>query len=172
MVAPIIFLLDRSGSMETCWDDVLGGFNAFVKEQSQCDYLTLIQFDHEYTMSYSDRKICSVEPLTRETYIPRGTTALLDSIGKMIKETPGGPKTVVIFTDGLENASKNFTKAHVKDLIEQKTNEGWTFIYMGANQDAYAEAGAIGIAPRNTMEYDPRRTPEAFATLSSVVSQC
>jgi hypothetical protein len=76
----------------------------------------------------------------------------------------------VILTDGQENSSHNFTKSHIKDLIEQKTKDGWTFAYLGANQDAFAEAGSIGIAPGCTMNYDTNRTPDAMRVLSAAMS--
>jgi hypothetical protein len=167
-----VFLLDRSGSMESCWDDTIGGFNAFVNEQkADGGTLTLIQFDHEFLESYTAKPIGDVEPLTRETFKPRGSTALLDAIGKTIKEGKGGANpTVIILTDGQENSSHKFTKSHIKDLIEQKTKDGWTFVYLGANQDAFAEAGSMGIAPSATMNYDVNRTPDAFRQLSQALS--
>jgi len=165
----VTFLLDCSGSMESCWDDVLGGFNAFVKDQDPGASLTLIQFDHEYTVTYENTKMSDVRPLTRETYKPRGSTALLDAIGKTLKMSDE-PKVVVIFTDGLENASRTYTKAHIRDLVEERQRRGWTFVYMGANQDAFAEAGSMGIAATHTMNYDVARTPEAMHRLSQTVS--
>jgi len=167
-----VFLLDRSGSMESCWDDTIGGFNAFVNEQkADGGTLTLIQFDHEYLESYTAKPIGEVEPLTRETFTPRGSTALLDAIGRVIKEGKEGvTPTVIILTDGQENASHKFTKSHIKDLIEQKTKDGWTFVYLGANQDAFAEASSIGIAPCATMNYDANRTPDALRHLSAALS--
>ena len=122
-MSSITFLLDRSGSMESCWDDVLGGFNAFIKDQDSNATMTLVQFDHEYTVPYENLKMSEVQPLTRETYKPRGSTALLDALG-----------------------------------------------YMGANQDAFAEAGSMGIAAGHTMNYDSSRTPEAMHRLSQTVS--
>lgn len=167
-----VFLLDVSGSMESCWDDTIGGFNSFLSDQKATGgRLTLVQFDHEYTVTCSRTPIKDVKPLTRETYKPRGSTALLDAIGTMIKDwTARAKPSVVILTDGLENSSKKFTKAHIKDLIEAKTKEGWTFAYLGANQDAFAEAGSIGIAPGCTMNYEGTRTPDAFTRLSAAVS--
>jgi hypothetical protein len=167
-----VFLLDVSGSMESCWDDTIGGFNSFVADQKATGgTLTLIQFDHEYRMTCERNEIDDVTPLTRETYKPRGSTALLDAIGRLIKEWKGTSNpSVVILTDGLENSSHKFTKAHIKDLIEAKTKEGWTFAYLGANQDAFAEAGSIGIAAGCTMNYDGNKTPEAFTRLSAAVS--
>jgi Mg-chelatase subunit ChlD len=168
----LIFLLDRSGSMQSCWDDTIGGFNAFVTDQAALGgKLTLIQFDHEIYKVYQDVELKSVEPLTRDTFMPRGSTALLDAIGTTIKEWSGDTPTLIILTDGQENASTKFTKAHVKDLVEQKQKDGWTVMYLGANQDAFAEAGAMGIAPATTMNYDARRTPDAFRTLSATCSQ-
>ena len=166
-----IFLLDRSGSMETCRDDTIGGFNAFVEDQKATGgTLTLIQFDHEYLKSYENVPITEVNPLTRETFQPRGSTALLDAIGRTIKECKVQNPTVIIMTDGLENSSHKYTKAHIKDLIDARQKDGWTFVYLGANQDAFAEAGSIGIAPAGTMNYDPRRTPEALTQLSQALS--
>lgn len=166
------FLLDCSGSMESCWDDTIGGFNSFLADQKASGgTLTLIQFDHEYQVTCERTKIDDVKPLTRETYKPRGSTALLDAIGRLIKEWNGSSNpSVVILTDGLENASRIFTKAHIKDLIEQKTKDGWTFAYLGANQDAFAEAGSIGISPQCTMNYDVTRTPDAMRVLSAAMS--
>jgi Mg-chelatase subunit ChlD len=167
-----VFLLDRSGSMESCWDDTIGGFNAFLNEQKATGgTLTLIQFDHEYQLTYERVKIEEVATMSRETYKPRGSTALLDAIGRLVKDWKGASNpSVVILTDGQENASHKFTKAHIKDLIEQKTKDGWTFAYLGANQDAFAEASSIGIAPGCTMNYDANRTPDAMRVLSAAMS--
>ena len=167
-----VFILDRSGSMESCRDDTIGGFNTFLNDQKTLGgTMTLVQFDHEYNEVYKKKDIKDVVPLTAATFQPRGSTALLDAIGKTIKNWDADTKpSVVILTDGQENASHVFTKVHIKDLIEQKTKEGWTFAYLGANQDAFAEAGSIGISPQCTTNYDARRTPEAFTRLSAAVS--
>lgn len=166
-----VVILDRSGSMETCRDDTIGGFNAFLREQqAEGGTLTLILFDHEYQVLYDRKPIRDVAPLTTETFVPRGSTALLDAIGKAIKTTQSNVPTVVILTDGQENSSHEYTKAHIKDLIDQKTRDGWTFVYLGANQDAFAEAGQLGIAPTATVNYDVRRTPDAFRALSAAMS--
>lgn len=172
-MASRVFLLDRSGSMESCLDDTIGGYNSLVREQAPFGgTMTLIQFDHEYQVTYENQPIGEVVPLTRETYSPRGSTALLDALGRAIKECKGGeaPPTFIILTDGYENASKTYTKAHIKDLIEERQKDGWQFVYLGANQDAFAEAGSIGIAPGCTMNFDVTRTPEAFTQLSAALS--
>ena len=167
-----IFLLDCSGSMDSCRDDTIGGFNAFLEDQKQHGgNITLVQFDHEFTVSYKDEPIEKVSPLDRDTFKPRGSTALYDAIGTTIKMFQKSKPTVAILTDGAENSSRTYTKAHVKDLIEQKTREGWSFVYLGANQDAFAEAGGIGISPRYTMNYETSNTNDGFHRLSQAVSQ-
>lgn len=169
-----LFNLDCSGSMSSCWDDAIGGFNSFVADQAaqQPDStLTLKQFDHEIRTTFENVPFKDVRPLTRETFVPRGSTALLDAIGETVKGgIPGEPATLIILTDGQENASRTYTKAHIKDLLEQKQKEGWTIIYLGANQDAFAEAGSMGIAAANTVNYDATRTPDAFRALSQTIS--
>ena len=172
MERSIIFLLDRSGSMESCRTDTIGGFNACLNDQKALGgKISLNLFDHEYTPVYSNINLSEAPLPTTETFQPRGMTALLDAIGLTIKNWSGSSNpTVIILTDGFENSSKTYTKAHIKDLIELKTKDGWTFVYLGANQDAFTEAGNIGIAPQCTMNYDVNRTPEAFGRLSQTLS--
>jgi len=165
-----IFLLDRSGSMNVCRDDTIGGFNSFIESQKPLGgTMTLYQFDHEIIVSYRAQKIEDVVPLTRETFVPRGGTALLDAIGEVIKKSSGTP-TVIILTDGHENSSKTYTKPHIKDLIEAKEKEGWIFMYIGANQDAFAESQSMGFQASRTLNYDVTDTPVAFASLSQALS--
>jgi Mg-chelatase subunit ChlD len=168
-----IFILDRSGSMASCWDDTIGGYNSFVESQKELGgTITLVQFDHDYTVLYTAKPITEVEPLTRQTFVPRGSTALLDAMGQAIKDykSPTAP-TVIVLTDGLENASKTYTKAHIKDLVEQKEKDGWVFMYLGANHDAFGEAESLGIAPGRTLNYDANNTPNAFTQLSAALSR-
>jgi hypothetical protein len=176
MAPPIFFLLDRSGSMENIRDDTIGGFNSFVSDQKALNpdaLMTLWQFDHEILKSFTNVPLRDVPMLTRETFQPRGATHLLDtigealSIGSPIEENP----IVVIFTDGEENGSSKFTKTALKEVIQKKTSDGWTFLYLGANQDSFAEAGALGIDTRTTLNYNTQDTPDVFRTLSAAVSQ-
>ena len=167
-----IFLLDRSGSMQSCWMDTIGGYNAFVTSQKPLGgTMSLILFDHEYQKVYENKPIEEVVDLTQETYTPRGSTALLDAMGQCIKECTVDKPTVIILTDGHENASTTYTNAHIKDLVDQKTKDGWTFVYLGANQDAFAEGAKLGVDPRCTLNFDVNNTPGLFATLSAAVSR-
>lgn len=171
MATDRIFILDRSGSMEECRADTIGGYNAFIDTQVPFGgTMTLVLFDHEYDVVYKGKPIAEVPKLTRETFVPRGNTGLFDAIGRTIKEASDDPKTVIILTDGQENSSRTYTKAHVKDLVEAKTKSGWAFVYLGANQDAFAEASGIGIGPAATMNYDVRKTPQAFRQLGAALS--
>jgi len=172
-----IFLLDRSGSMETIADDTIGGFNAFVKDQKEFGgTLSLYLFDHEIVCTYQHTDITQVPLMDNKTFQPRGSTALNDAIGNIIKsqaipEDPSITVKFVILTDGMENASTTYTSAHIKDLIDAQTKKGWDFMYLGANQDAFTVAETMGIARQNAMTFDVHNTPEAFRSLSATMSQ-
>ena len=179
MTTKIFIILDRSGSMSSCWDDTIGGFNTFVEKQKNMKddkaYISLYQFDHEYEVNYENRDIAKVEDLTKETFIPRGRTALLDAIGKTINNIPKKPENesyiVVIMTDGEENASINYSKTHINDLISNKKELGWEFIFIGANQDAIKEAATLGISVDSALNYDTKKTGAVFESLSAAIGR-
>jgi uncharacterized protein YegL len=174
----IFFILDRSGSMYGSVDDTLGGFNAFVDRQRDDNpdgTLSLILFNHTLKTVYSGRPVKEVEPLAMRDYSPHGQTALLDAIGVTIKTAEqrvveGRSVTVVILTDGQENSSRVYTKAHVNDLIAAKS-DSWTFVFLGANQDAISEARTIGIPECSAMTFDQGNTTQAFDGLSNAVGR-
>ena len=117
----VFCLIDRSGSMASCADDTIGGFNTFIKNQPSNTMISLSLFDHEIKHVYT--KVANdVEPLDHTTFVPRGSTALLDAIGKVIKSVPHGTvkPIIMILTDGLENSSRVYTKMHINDLITEK----------------------------------------------------
>lgn len=162
-MATRIFLLDRSGSMESVLDDTIGGFNSFVREQVPSGgTLTLYTFSDVCKCEYRDMPIDKVPVLTHESYVPHGNTALYDSMGIILKDYHGKQGTFVILTDGQENSSRKFTKSHVKDLIEMSKLD---VMYVGVDLDSATE---IGI--RNTVSYDSARTPELFKIVSESVS--
>ena len=175
----IFFILDRSGSMYGSVDDTLGGFNAFVDRQRTDNpdgTLSLILFNHALKTVYSGRPVKEVDPLTMRDYSPHGQTALLDAIGATIKTAErraatveGRSVMVVILTDGQENSSRTYTKAHVNDLIAAKAD--WTFVFLGANQDAISEARNIGIPECSAMTFDQGNTTQAFDGLSDAVGR-
>ena len=170
-MAHIIFLLDRSGSMDVCRDDTIEGYNMFVSSQKpNGGTMSLYLFDHELECVYDTIPIESVPELTRETFEPRGGTALLDAMGEILKKNTSQDTKMIILTDGEENSSGRYTNQHVKDLVEMRTKySNWSFVYLGANQDVVLNASRIGLSPCQTVGYDSQRTPELFRALSSSI---
>jgi Mg-chelatase subunit ChlD len=183
----IAVLLDRSGSMQAVKDETISGFNYFLKEQKAAGdnaSFTLVQFDSESTdVVHEARPVRDVPNLNGDTYQPRGSTPLLDALGETINSTgrtlaaipdTNRPDKVVfvVITDGEENASHKFTKSQVKEMIDHQTEKyNWQFIYLGANQDAFAEAGAVGIAMATAANFDADRMEMAFAGTSVNVAR-
>jgi uncharacterized protein with von Willebrand factor type A (vWA) domain len=161
-----VFLLDRSGSMESCCQDTIDGFNAFIETQKQFGgTMTLCLFDDRFETVYEKMPIEQVPVLTDDTFVPRGGTSLHDAMGQVLKMELSDDAMVIILTDGEENSSRTYTAAHIKDLVNLKS---WKFVYLGANQDAVLTASELGI--KTSLEYDVIRTPEVFRTLSETVS--
>ncbi len=161
----IAYILDRSGSMEPMQEPAVAAFNAFVKAQLDVPgnaRLTLIQFDDAYEVPIAARPVQDVPELTAATYIPRGMTALLDAIGRTVKDVDRrlsalpdtekpGKVILAIFTDGHENASREYTAKHISDLIRLYRDEkGWEFLFLAANQDAIASAGAMSMSAESS----------------------
>ena len=164
----IAFVLDRSGSMEVCRDAAIAGFNLFLDEQQRTEglaKLTLVLFDNEYLVPINALPVAEILALDHDTYVPRGSTALLDAIGRTIDDlgarlsaTPEldrpGQVIVAILTDGLENSSQTCTWKQIARVIKQQTEQyKWTFLFLGANQDAIATAAQMNIAAANASGY-------------------
>lgn len=168
----IIFLLDKSGSMYGSEKDTIGGFNSIIKEQKQDEVqakVTTILFDHEYEMLYKRKDLFDVDELTEKEYQVRGSTALLDAIGRTIitmQKEISGKVLFVITTDGRENSSVEFTKTQIKNLI---TNSNWEFLYLGADIDSYGEAAGIGINQERVANY--RKTADGINEMYNSVSK-
>lgn len=179
----LYFLLDRSGSMQSIREDTIGGFNAFMAEQRQhagdCR-VTLAQFDDRYEVVYTDRPIADVPGLDLQ---PRGTTALLDAIGRLVTDNGAQlaslpqdqrPGTVIvgIMTDGYENASREWTHPAIKSLVQQRTKTyNWEFLYMGADQDAIEVGASLGVQANRSMTYPRDASGPAMAATSAVVAR-
>lgn len=182
----IIFLLDRSGSMAGLESDTIGGFNSFVKAQSQMGetLLTTVLFDDRYEILHNGVNAANVV-LTKKEYYTRNSTALLDAVGKTIldvgyrlSKTEGyaRPHKVifVITTDGLENASREFTYDKVSKMISyQREMYHWEFIFMGANIDVAKESSKLGIDPNLSFSFEASTdgTDLMYQKVSSVVSE-
>ncbi len=162
----VSFLIDRSGSMRGLEDDVVGGFNDFVAEQREEEgecALTLVQFDSvdPQDVVFGELPLAEVPRLQRDRYQPRGGTPLLDAFGALIERAQARlgkldhdeDQIVVVFTDGHENASRKWTRATLFERIAELRKAGWAFVFLGSNQDSYAEAGRLGIDPGSVQDF-------------------
>lgn len=179
----IYFLLDRSGSMQSIREDTVGGFDAFIAEQrthpGECR-VTLAQFDDRYEVVYTDRSIQDVPSLDLQ---PRGMTALLDAIGRLVSDAgtrlaaldeSDRPGTVIvgIMTDGLENSSSEWTHQAIKALIEQQSQlYSWEFLYLGADQDAIEVGTGLGVPAARSMTYTRSSSRAAMASTAAMVGR-
>jgi len=183
----IACVIDRSGSMNSIRSDAIGGFNSFLKSQQEEPgeaRVTLVLFDHEYQVTYENTEINNVPPLDNSTYEPRGTTALLDAIGRTIddvgtrlgntaEENRPGQVIVAILTDGLENASRQYSRKQIFDKItHQREKYNWEFVFLAANQDAISAARelAIDAADAEMFTADEAGAAQAFAAMDSRVA--
>ncbi|MCB9057817.1 MAG: VWA domain-containing protein [Calditrichae bacterium] len=157
----ITIVLDRSGSMEEIREFTIKGFNTFVKQQKKTEgkaALTLVQFSNKFETLYEARDIKKVKDISYQTYVPHGTTALLDTIGhsilaadSRIAEFKPDHIIFVIITDGYENASYKYNLSAINELIDERKE--WEFVFLGANQDAIKEAGSMGISPDRSLTF-------------------
>lgn len=180
----VTFVLDRSGSMKSCWDSTIEAFNGFVdglRDTPQIDF-TLVQFDHHGGVMDLN-KVCVATPikdapkLDRENYVPRGSTPLIDAAYTVIKavetsllDKPKDTKVVIcIQTDGEENCSRTYNWEQLASLVKEKQDLGWQFNFMGAGIDAYQQGTRMGLTAAQTMSYDHTNraaTRAAFASRS------
>ena len=163
----LVFILDRSGSMEGLEKDTIGGFNGMLQKQRKEEgeaNVTTILFDDEIEVIHDRFPVSVVNPLTDTDYYVRGCTALLDAIGSTVKKIENIQKRLpedmkaekvifVITTDGHENASQEYSYKMVKELIEKNQEKGWQFMFLGANIDAINEAKSLGIRPGHAVSY-------------------
>jgi uncharacterized protein YegL len=167
-------ILDKSGSMSTKVQDVIGGFNLYLDElakESAVDYgFSLTLFDTVVEMKYKAVPLANVAKLDDSTYRPSGNTALFDAIGNTVQtvNTDGFDKTLtVIMTDGEENSSREWTLQAIRELIKSKEAAGnWTFVFLGANLDAFAQGVSFGVPMANSVRYDPANYRGVYASLS------
>lgn len=183
----LVFILDRSGSMAGLEDDTVGGFNSMVEKQRKLEgdaLISTVLFDGVSEVIHDRVDISEIKPLTREEYYVRGCTALLDAIGgaihhimnihKYARDEDVPEHTVfVITTDGMENASREYSAERVKKMIEQqKEKAGWEFLFLGANIDAVGTAASVGIGADRAVDYcsDSTGTQLNFSVLSDAIS--
>lgn len=186
-ITEIVFILDRSGSMSGLEKDTIGGFNAMIEKQKKQDgkaYVSTVLFDHESVVLHDRLPLEQIKPMTEDDYTVRGCTSLLDAIGGAVKHIGNihkyaRPEDVpehtmfVITTDGLENASRKYNSRDIKRLIESKKEEGWEFLFIGANIDAIETANDYGISADRAVNYnaDSQGTGVVFEAVSETVAK-
>ncbi|MGM9973587.1 MAG: hypothetical protein ACI33K_06060 [Clostridiaceae bacterium] len=183
----LVFILDRSGSMSGLESDTIGGYNAMLKKQKKEPgeaIVTTVLFDDNYELLHDRINLNGIAPITEREYYVRGCTALLDAVGKTINKIGNVQKNTieseraehvlfVITTDGMENASREFSYEKVRRMIEhQKSKYGWEFIFLGANIDAVATAERFGINEDRATNYnaDSEGTLLNYEVISETVS--
>lgn len=183
----IILIVDRSGSMGTIWSDTVGGFKNFIKEQKALSgkaNLTLVTFDNRHDLVYDGVDIQDCDDDVLKDYGPRGSTALLDTMGftmdrvgkrftDMQEEERPGKVIVCVLTDGEENSSMEFNRDRIKEMVEHQTSKyNWQFIYLGANQDAFLIGQTMGFVKTSCANFvcDSIGAAASTGTLSRSVS--
>ena len=184
----LVFILDRSGSMGGLESDTIGGFNAMIEKQKKektegKTYVTTVLFNSESVTIHDRIPLENVPVMTDREYAVGGCTALLDAIGETVthiekihkyirpEDVPANTM-VVITTDGMENASREYSTAKIRKLVEKKQEEGWEFLFLGANIDAFAAAASCGIRKDRAVNYhaDAEGTALNFCVLAEAVS--
>lgn len=183
----LVFILDRSGSMQGLEQDTIGGFNALIEKQKKQPgqaYVSTVLFDSAPQVLHDRISLDQIRPITENDYSVRGCTALLDALGGAIRhignihkyarpEDVPGHTLFVITTDGMENASRRYSAEQVRQMIREKqTSCGWEFLFLGANMDAVETAGRLGIAPDRAANYccDSQGTRLSYETVGRAVS--
>jgi uncharacterized protein YegL len=161
----LILVVDRSGSMVDIKDDMEGGIKTLIEEQAREEgtcLVTLAQFDNEYEVVADGVPAAQMLPYR---LVPRSMTALLDAIGRTIAkvhariegmDAADRPANVLfaVITDGLENASQEWTRLQVMDSVRARTAEGWHFTFLGADQDAVQEGRGLGVVADASLTFD------------------
>jgi uncharacterized protein YegL len=167
-------ILDKSGSMNTKVQDVIGGFNLYISalaKEPAVEYgFTLTLFDTAVAMKYNSVPLEKVAKLDESSYRPSGNTALLDAIGNTAQtvNTDGFDKIItVIMTDGEENSSREWTLQGIRELVRSKESLGnWTFVFLGANLDAFTQGANLGVARPNAVRYDAANFLGVYSSLA------
>lgn len=182
----INIVLDETGSMNSCRDSTISSFNEYINSQKNLEgecLVSLTMFSLAWGSSpetyvrdsYRNLPISNVPDLTPDKFVPNGGTNLYDAIGSTIRRIEKTVDSrdnilVVIITDGDENSSREYTLDSIKTLVSEKEKEGWTFVYLGANQDAWQVGARFGLSKGQTMTYDVANMAGTMATLNAATT--
>ena len=186
-VTELVFILDRSGSMAGFEADTIGGFNSTIEKQRKQDgkvYVSTVLFDNVSEVIHDRVDISEINPMTDADYEVRGCTALLDAVGGAIHHIGNVHKyarpedvpehtVFIITTDGMENASHNYTRSRVREMIKRQTEKyGWEFIFLAANIDAEETAEDIGVRRERAVNYtqDTEGVEATYAVMCEAIT--
>jgi uncharacterized protein YegL len=169
-VMHVVFILDRSGSMSGKEADVIGGFNSYVDELRRNPAgpvgISYLRFDNVVELVWNDVPLADVPRMTPDDYAVRGNTALLDAVAmtvSSIKDVTEHRYVVIVHTDGMENASREWTVERVKTLIEERqARDNWTFAFFGEGVDAWSQAERYGYGAGQRAEYSAARAKDLY----------
>lgn len=185
----IIFILDDSGSMQSCRDSTISGFNEYLQgqkadaEQTGIEtFVSLYKFDGSSVYCTIDHiNVQDVKLLDRNSYNPRGGTNLLDAMGGVlmkineqlsaVKKADRESVIVTVLTDGEENSSRTFRNNDIKAMVEKAESKNWGFMFLGANINAFHAGSALGFNSNNTIQYDTKATANSIRAASAMTSR-
>lgn len=186
-ITELVFILDKSGSMAGLESDTIGGFNAMIEKQKQLDgqvYVSTVLFSTHTQVLHDRVDIRTIEPMTEKEYCVGGGTALLDALGGAIHHIElihryARPEDVpehtifVITTDGMENASREYSAEKVRSMIRREEDQNkWEFLFLAANIDAVETGASFGIRSERAVNYTPsaKGTEAMYECVNSAVS--
>lgn len=185
----VVFVLDDSGSMQSCRDATISGYNEYLqmqkkdaKETGIPTFVSLYKFDgYSLTSVFNRVEVSEVSELNRNTYNPSGGTNLYDAIGGVMmkintdlqnhKKADRDSVIITILTDGEENASRTFDSSNIKQMVEKAEAKNWGFMFLGANIDAFAASSILGFNTNNTMQYSTQNMSETIRSASAMTSR-
>ena len=175
----ITVIMDSSGSMEEIQDDAIGSFNTFLADKKKLytnSRMSIVLFDNEYIIHMKDMPIIEIQPLNRKSYRPKGSTALLDAIGRTInaienREHVSEEILIAVLTDGRENSSKEYSLDLIKEMIQDRENIGWDFIYLSADPSAFNDARNMGFASSKIKYYKKMMISDAFDEMNREINE-
>lgn len=185
-VTELVFIMDKSGSMSGKEKDTIGGFNSMIETQRKAEgkaFVTTILFSHDEKTLHDRLPLEEISPMTEVDYRVGGNTALFDAVGHAInhifdihkyarKEDVPSKTIFVIITDGMENASREFNGERVKNMLKEKEEQGWQFVFLAENLDAATSARSMGISEERLINYDEGRASYFMEDLSGEILCC
>lgn len=185
----IIFVLDESSSMSSCWDQTISGYNEYLKAQKEDaektgikTLVSLYKFNgHDVRAIFDRQDVGEVQPLDKNSYHPSGGTNLLDAMGGVMmkinllladkKKADRESVIITVLTDGEENQSRTFRNDDIKAMVEKAEGKNWGFMFLGANIDAFHAGAAMGFNYNNTMQFSTANAAETMRGASAMTSR-